>query len=80
LDAYCRVGLAQLVRFIMVKLIHPDLNSRFVIVQLIILSVRSNVSVDSEILLLTDFINLKIKSSQSFKVAHRNKIYIYVFI
>jgi hypothetical protein len=48
--------------------------------QLIILSVVSNVSIDSETLLLTDFVNLKIKSTQSFRCDHRSIMYIYVFI
>jgi hypothetical protein len=30
--------------------------------------------------LITDFINLKIKSIQSFKGAYKDKIYIYIFI
>jgi hypothetical protein len=29
---------------------------------------------------MTDFVNLKIKSTQSFKNTHRDKIYIYIFI
>jgi hypothetical protein len=38
--------------------------------------VEDDVSVDSES---TDFINLKIKSIQSFKNTHRNKICVHVF-
>jgi hypothetical protein len=30
--------------------------------------------------LVTDFINLKMKSIQSFRCAHKNKMYIYIFI
>jgi hypothetical protein len=37
-------------------------------------------SVDSETLLLTDFMNLKIKVDSIFQCAHRNKIYIHIFI
>jgi hypothetical protein len=48
--------------------------------QLIILSVEDDVSVDSEILLVTDFVNLKIKSAQSFKCANRGRVYIHVSI
>jgi hypothetical protein len=48
--------------------------------QLIILSVEDDVSVDSEILLVTDFVNLKIKSAQSFKYANRGRVYIHVSI
>jgi hypothetical protein len=47
---------------------------------LIILSVESDISVDSETLLMTDFVNPKIKSVQSFRDAHRGRIYVRVFI
>jgi hypothetical protein len=48
--------------------------------RLIILSVGSDVSVDSETLLVTDFINLKIKPTQSFENAHRDRVCAHVFI
>jgi hypothetical protein len=48
--------------------------------RLIIFSVRGNVSVDNDALLVTDFINLKIKSVQSFRNVHKGKICVYVFI
>jgi hypothetical protein len=48
--------------------------------RLIILSVRSDVPVDSEMLLVTDFMNLKIKSVQSFGYAHKGMVYVHVFI
>jgi hypothetical protein len=38
---------------------------------LIILLVRDDVPIDSEMSLITDFMNLKIKSTQSFGCAHR---------
>jgi hypothetical protein len=38
------------------------------------------VSIDSEILLVTDFMNIKIKSIQSFRGAHRDRVYVHVFI
>jgi hypothetical protein len=47
--------------------------------QLIILSVICDVFVDNEMFLVTDFMNLKIKPSQSFKIAHRNKMYIHSY-
>jgi hypothetical protein len=47
---------------------------------LIILSAGSDVSVDSEVLLVTDFMNLKIKPAQSFRGAHRGRMYVRVFI
>jgi hypothetical protein len=68
-----RVGLAQLIRFIVLKLTQSDSNPRFdisVILQLIILSVKQR-PVDSEMFLMTDFINLKIKSAQSFRGTRR---------
>jgi hypothetical protein len=42
--------------------------------------VGGDVSVDSESFLVTDFMNLKIKSAQSFECAHRDMMYIHVFI
>jgi hypothetical protein len=48
--------------------------------RLIILSVRGNVSVDSDAVLVTDFVNLKIKPAQSFGDVHRGRMYVRVFI
>jgi hypothetical protein len=48
--------------------------------RLIILSVRDDIFIDSETLLMTNFINLKIKPAQSFKYAYRDKMCVYVFI
>jgi hypothetical protein len=42
--------------------------------------VKGNVPVDSDTLLVTDFVNLKIKPVQSFGSAHRGKMYIRIFI
>jgi hypothetical protein len=42
--------------------------------------VGDNISVDSEVLLLINFVNLKIKLTQSFKDAYRDRIYVHVFI
>jgi hypothetical protein len=39
-----------------------------------------DVSVDSKTLLVTDFVNLKIKSAQSFGCAHRGRVCVRVFI
>jgi hypothetical protein len=53
--------------------------------QLIILSVEDDVSIDSETLLVTDFVNLKIKSLslsnvlKPFGYAHRDIVYMRVF-
>jgi hypothetical protein len=42
--------------------------------RLIILSLGGDVLVNSESLLMTDFVNLKIKPTQSFRGAHRNRM------
>jgi hypothetical protein len=47
--------------------------------RLIILSVGADISVDTETLLMTDCVNLKIKPAQSFECAHRSKVYVRVF-
>jgi hypothetical protein len=48
--------------------------------RLIIFSVGGDVPVDSDTLLMTDFVNLKIKPAQFFGGAHRGRIYVRVFI
>jgi hypothetical protein len=48
--------------------------------RLIILSVRGDVSVNSETLLVIDFVNFKIKLTQSFKHFYKNKVGVYIFI
>jgi hypothetical protein len=40
----------------------------------------NDVLIDSETLLMTDFVNLKIKSAQSFGCAHRGMVCMCVFI
>jgi hypothetical protein len=42
--------------------------------------VIDDILVDSETFLVTDFVNLKIKPSQSFRDAHKDKMCIRVFI
>jgi hypothetical protein len=42
--------------------------------------VGGDVSVDSETLLVTDFMNLKIKLAQSFRGDHRGRVCVRVFI
>jgi hypothetical protein len=39
-----------------------------------------DVPVDSDAFLMTNFVNLKIKPAQSFRSAHKGKIYVHVFI
>jgi hypothetical protein len=70
-----------MVRNLVVQLIYLGLNLICVLyLRLIILSVGDNVFIDNETLLMTDFVNLKIKSTQSFKVIHRGRMHVRVFI
>jgi hypothetical protein len=48
--------------------------------QLIILLVRDDIFIDSETLLIIDFMNLKIKPAQSFGDAHIDRVCVRVFI
>jgi hypothetical protein len=48
--------------------------------RLIILSVGGDVPIDSETLLVTNFVNLMIKLAQSFRGAYRGKVCVRVFI
>jgi hypothetical protein len=41
--------------------------------------VEDDIPVDSETLLVVDFMNLKIKPVQSFRDAHRGRMYVYVY-
>jgi hypothetical protein len=65
------------------ELIHSDSNPRFdmcvIFTANYFFSVRRR-PVDDETLLMTDFMNLKIKSVQSFRDAHRDMMYVYIFI
>jgi hypothetical protein len=59
------------------ELTHPGSNPRFdmsVAFTANYFLVGGDVSVDSESLLVTDFVNLKIKSTQSFGCAHRSRM------
>jgi hypothetical protein len=48
--------------------------------QLIIFSVGGDVHIDSEALLVIDFVNFKIKLAQFFECVHRGRMCVYVFI
>jgi hypothetical protein len=69
------MGLIQLVRFLVIELTHLYLNPRFnmyiIFMTNYFFSGRRH-PIDSETFLVTDFINLKIKPTQSFKCAHKN--------
>jgi hypothetical protein len=41
--------------------------------------VKYYISVDSDALLVTDFVNLKIKSDQSFRDAHKSRVCVYIY-
>jgi hypothetical protein len=69
-----KVSLFQLIKFLVVELIYSD-SSR-----LIILLVGDDIPVDSEALLVTNFVNLKIKPTQFFRCVHSGSMHIYVFI
>jgi hypothetical protein len=47
--------------------------------RLIILSVGGDISINNETLLVTDFVNLKIKPAQSFGCVHRGKVCMCVY-
>jgi hypothetical protein len=77
------VGLAQLVGFLVVKLTHLDLNPIFNMSVVFMANYSfsgGDISVNSESLLVTDFVNLKIKPTQSFGCAHRGRMCVRVFI
>jgi hypothetical protein len=48
--------------------------------QLIIFSVGDDAPIDNESFLVTDFVNIKIKPTQSFRDAYRGSVYVRVFI
>jgi hypothetical protein len=75
------VGLAQLVRLLVVELTHPDSNSKFdmnVEFTVNYFLVGGDVSVTSETLLVIEFINLKIKLGYFLKVLIKIK-YMYIY-
>jgi hypothetical protein len=70
-----------MVRFVVVKLNHLDLNFRFDIGTVFMVNYSFNKRrIDSEVFLMTNFINLKIKPIQFFRDIHRNRMCIRVFI
>jgi hypothetical protein len=65
-----------------VKLIYADSSFRFNMNIIFITNYSFNekrCSVDNETILVTDFVNLKIKSTQSFRDTHRGIIYMCVY-
>jgi hypothetical protein len=77
------VALAQLIRFLVVKLTYLGSNPRFdmsVVFMTNYFLVGGDIPVDSESLLITNFVNLKIKSVKSFEGAHRGRMCMSIFI
>jgi hypothetical protein len=77
------VSLVQLIRFLVVELIHTCSNIRFDMSVVFTANYSfsgGDVSVDSETLLVTNFMNLKIKPTQSFRDVPRDRIYVHIFI
>jgi hypothetical protein len=74
------VDLAHLVRFLVVKLTHPDSNTIFDmgIAFTTNYSLGGDVPIDSETFLVIDFVNLMIKLAQSFRCTHRGKICVFI--
>jgi hypothetical protein len=67
----------------MVKLTYSGLNYRFDMCVVFITNyflVGGAVPIESEALLLTDFLNVKIKPVQCFGCTHRVRMYVHVFI
>jgi hypothetical protein len=65
------------IKFLMVELIYPDLNLRFdmrVIFMTNYFFSVADVPVDSEMILVTDFINLNIKLTQFFRGIHKDRV------
>jgi hypothetical protein len=77
------VDLAQLFRFIVVELIHAGSNPRFDMGVVFMANYSfsgGDVLIDSDALLVIDFVNLKIKLTQSFECAHMGRMYVRMFI
>jgi hypothetical protein len=75
------VGLTQLGRFLVAELANSGLNYRFdmdVVFTTNNLLVVVDVPVDREMLLMTNFMNLKIKLTQSFNSIYRGRMYVCV--
>jgi hypothetical protein len=47
---------------------------------LIIFLLEDDVLINNEVFLVTDFVNLKIKLAQSFRYAHKIRMYVHIFI
>jgi hypothetical protein len=75
-----RVGLVQLIRFLVMELTLSYSNLRFNIGVIFIANYSFSGRLDSKTLLVTNFVNLNIKSAQSFRCVHRDRMYVRIFI
>jgi hypothetical protein len=76
-------GLVRLITFLVVELTHLNLNSRFdmsVIFMTNYFLVDDDVPIDCDALLVTNFVNLKIKLTHSFGCAHRGRMCICIYM
>jgi hypothetical protein len=74
-----KISLAQMVRFLGVKLAHQGSNLKFDICIVFTTNYLFNGrrrSVDSETLFVTDFVDLKILLTYSFRGAHKGRVYV----
>jgi hypothetical protein len=65
------------------KLIHSDLNLRFDMNIIFMTNYSFSeryIPVDSDLFLVTNFVNIKIKPVQSFGGAHKDRVYVHIFI
>jgi hypothetical protein len=70
-----------MVRFVVVKLTHLDLNFRFDIDIVFMVNYSfSERRIDSETFLMTNFVNLNIKPTQFFRDTYRSRMCIRMFI
>jgi hypothetical protein len=72
-----------LVRLLIVELIYSGLNFIFDISVVFMINyflVKDDVTIDNKTFLVADFINFKIKPAQSFRVVHRSKMCVHIFI
>jgi hypothetical protein len=77
------VSLAQLIIFLVVELTHSGLNLRFDMCVVFTVNYSFSESrrlVDSNAILVTDFVNLKIKPAQFFRGAHKGRVCVRIFI
>jgi hypothetical protein len=76
-------GLPEPIRFLVVELIYSGLNLIFNMSVIFIINYffsKRRHPIDNETFLMIDFVNLKIKLTQSFRGVHRGRVYVHIFI